>query len=337
MNTKRRLLRASEGAALFFLAALLRATTPPVAAPLEPAVFLAADKAGERVVVVGERGMIRLSDDRGTSWKSAPVPVNVTLTAVRFADPLTGWATGHEGVILKTNDGGASWKLVRGSPNDESPAPDDPADQSFFAERAPLFDLLALDPQRIWAVGAYGTALRSLDGGETWTPVTIGKNSDLHLFALVRDAGGALWAAGEAGVLYVSRDGGRSWSLSPKMSPGSFFGGTALDNGGVLLFGLRGRVFVRQPVDGAWKKLPGLTQRSLHGAVRVGKDTTLVGGAGGTLIFLNSRTGAADVRRLPVTRDIHCLLPLDADTVLIFSDGETRSYPLQQLREGAQP
>ena len=77
MNTKRRLLRASEGAALFFLAALLRATTPPVAAPLEPAVFLAADKAGERVVVVGERGMIRLSDDRGTSWRSAPVPVNV--------------------------------------------------------------------------------------------------------------------------------------------------------------------------------------------------------------------------------------------------------------------
>lgn len=327
MFIKRRLLPFIEGAALFFLAAGGRAADAETPAPLEPAVFLAADRAGDRVVVVGERGLIRYSDDRGASWKPAVVPTDVTLTAVRFADARTGWTAGHEGIILKTTDSGASWTIVR-----EPPAPDPAAGPaSFFSERAPLFDILAMDARRVWAVGAYGTALRSKDGGDHWTPAPIGRKNDFHFFALVRDRRGALWAAGEAGILFASRDDGRSWTAQPKLTPGSFFGAAPTGDGGLLLYGLRGRVFFRPPT-GEWRRLPGLPERSIHGAVRLGPDEILLGGAGGTLVFVDSRTGKTLLRRLPITRDIYCLLALDPDTVLVFSDGDTAIHSVKALR-----
>lgn len=334
MLIRRRFLRASEGAALFFLAAL-RATAAPNAGPLEPAVFLAAARAGDRVVVVGERGMIRASEDNGVSWRPARVPTDVTLTAVRFADARTGWAVGHEGVILKTTDGGDSWSFVRGAPTPDDPAA--PSNRSFYSDRAPLFDFLVLDKDRLWAVGAYGVALHSEDSGITWKSVVIDRGSDFHLFALVRDARGTLWAAGEAGALYASRDSGRTWAAQPKLTPGSFFGAAPLDNGGVILFGLRGRAFARNPVNGTWKPLSGLPPRSLHGAAPAGKDVLLLGGGGGTLVFFDARSHTFQTRRLPVTRDIHCLLPVDDARVLIFCDGETKSYSWDELRGEARP
>ena len=40
------------------------------------------------------------------------MPTSVTLTAVRFADAQHGWAVGHGGVILATQDGGEQWTLL---------------------------------------------------------------------------------------------------------------------------------------------------------------------------------------------------------------------------------
>jgi len=59
-----------------------------------------------RLVAVGEHGVAIYSDDNGTSWTQASVPVNVTLTCVSFATAKIGWAAGHYGVVLNTQDGG---------------------------------------------------------------------------------------------------------------------------------------------------------------------------------------------------------------------------------------
>jgi photosystem II stability/assembly factor-like uncharacterized protein len=74
------------------------------------AAMLAVTRAGERLVAVGERGTVLLSDDHGASWKQAAVPVQVTLASVCFADAKTGWAAGHLGVILRSDDAGATWQ-----------------------------------------------------------------------------------------------------------------------------------------------------------------------------------------------------------------------------------
>ena len=44
-------------------------------------VLQAITQAGQRLVAVGERGLVLLSDDAGKHWRQAQVPVSVTLTA----------------------------------------------------------------------------------------------------------------------------------------------------------------------------------------------------------------------------------------------------------------
>jgi photosystem II stability/assembly factor-like uncharacterized protein len=85
----------------------------PAPAITNPARRLLLDitRAGDRLVAVGGSGLVILSDDSGTSWRQAPVPVSATLTAVDFVDGRRGWAVGHAGVILHTADGGESWVL----------------------------------------------------------------------------------------------------------------------------------------------------------------------------------------------------------------------------------
>ena len=73
---------------------------------------------GQRVVAVGERGSILLSDDQGVSWQSASVASqrNATLTAVVALDDKRLLAVGHDGWILRSTDDGSSWqegKVIR--------------------------------------------------------------------------------------------------------------------------------------------------------------------------------------------------------------------------------
>ena len=58
------------------------------AAPIKPdrVILLDVAMAGKRIVAVGERGVVLLSDDNGKTWTSVRAPVTRTLTAVTFFD-----------------------------------------------------------------------------------------------------------------------------------------------------------------------------------------------------------------------------------------------------------
>ena len=147
------------------------------------AATLAVTRAGQRLVAVGERGTVLLSDDHGMSWKQAPVPVQTTLTTVRFADDKTGWAAGHLGVILRSDDAGATWhkqldgiqaaalvlRAAQAAGDEKAIA----SAQRLVEEGAdkPFFDLEFIDAQRGFAVGAYGLMFATADGGKSWASV----------------------------------------------------------------------------------------------------------------------------------------------------------------------
>jgi photosystem II stability/assembly factor-like uncharacterized protein len=71
------------------------------------------------LVAVGERGHILYSDDNADSWSQAQVPVRQLLTAVHFPSGSLGWAVGHDGLILASNDGGQHWVLQRNGLSDQ--------------------------------------------------------------------------------------------------------------------------------------------------------------------------------------------------------------------------
>ena len=53
------------------------------------------EKAGDRLITVGERGHILISDDGGNQWQQSEVPINQMLNAVSFPDSQHGWAVGQ--------------------------------------------------------------------------------------------------------------------------------------------------------------------------------------------------------------------------------------------------
>lgn len=194
-------------------------------------------RTADRLVAVGERGIVLLSDNDGAQWRQARVPVSVTLTGVQFIDAQRGWAIGHAAVVLHTRDGGETWALQF----DGRSLPDGPSN--------PLLDLLMLDEAHGWAVGAYGLALATSDGGGTWALRQEGlpNPKGLHLYGLARQ-GEALFVAGEQGLFISTSLEGRAGSGVPIPTPyrGSFFTLVALADGALLFGGLRGTLLLRQ-------------------------------------------------------------------------------------------
>ncbi|HYH23188.1 MAG TPA: YCF48-related protein [Azospirillum sp.] len=280
---------------------------PAVASALAPRSLLTAvTHAGERIVAVGERGHILLSDDAGVSWRQVRVPTSVTLTSVRFADARLGWAVGHGGVILRTVDGGATWtKQLDGRAAaqlvlDATPKGDVQAVAE--AERLvrdgpdkPFFDLLVKNGREVLAIGAYGLIFETLDGGASWQPVLdrVPNPERKHLYAIRAD-GDAVYLAGEQGLLLRSNDGGRRFTVLDSPYVGSFFGLVVAPGGALLALGLRGNLYRSADGGAAWTKLELPTQSSFTGAVALGDGSVVLLDEAGTVWLSRDRGMAFD-------------------------------------------
>lgn len=258
--------------------------------------------AGSRIVTAGQRGHILYSDD-GKAWTQAEVPLSSDLTALSFPSPQQGWAVGHEGVILHTTDGGATWrKQLDGNQAaallvkhyDQSTQPDDAAAQrlkqdaqAFAAQGAdkPFLDVWFEDDKKGFAIGAFNLILRTEDGGQSWTPWLdrIDNPKALHLYA-IRPAGETVYIVGEQGlVLRLDRTKQRFVTV-PLPYQGTLFGvlGTP---GATLVFGLRGNAW--RSTDGGmnWTKVDtGVAAGLSSGLVRADGSIVLVSQAGQVLV-----------------------------------------------------
>jgi len=116
-------------------------------------------RVGEDIIAVGERGTIVRG--AGASWRQvAAIPTRASLTAAHAVDREI-WVVGHDGVILHSGDAGLTWQRQRVDAWDAESA--DPQ------SGVPLLDVLFLDAQHGFAVGAYSLFLETRDGGKTWT------------------------------------------------------------------------------------------------------------------------------------------------------------------------
>ncbi|MCW2249264.1 photosystem II stability/assembly factor-like uncharacterized protein [Azospirillum fermentarium] len=229
-----------------------------------------ATRAGDRLVSVGERGTILLSDDHGVRWRQARVPVSVTLTAVSFATPRRGWAVGHSGVVLATGDGGETWTKqldgVMAAAIERTAAADEGSPRRLAeADRLvrdgadkPFLAVHAMDEQTVLVVGAYGLAFRTTDGGRTWSSMigAFDNPQGRHLYAIL-SARGVLHVAAEQGGMFRSTDGGHRFDVISMPAKGTFFGVAAMSGGDVLIaFGLRGTVCRSGDGGRSWEPVP---------------------------------------------------------------------------------
>lgn len=256
----------------------------------------------DRAVVVGDRGHILVSESR-SDWRQVPVPTRSMLTAVTAVDNRM-WAVGHDHVIVYSSDGGLTWTLQYKDP----------------ANEWPLLDVLFLDGERGFAIGAYGQFMSTRDGGANWQSGLISERSvgaalaaepkeaaddeaaddedswlvstdvgedetDPHLNAMVRTSLGLL-IVGEAGKAYRSLDDGETWEMVRLPYEGSMFGAVAMADGSVVAYGLRGNVFLTRDLGRSWAPVDtGIDATLLGGAALEGGGAVLVGASGAVVLL----------------------------------------------------
>jgi photosystem II stability/assembly factor-like uncharacterized protein len=264
--------------------------TPAVKSPLAlHALVNGLARAGERLVAVGQRGHVLLSDDQGKTWRQAEVPVSSDLVAVAFPTPTQGWAVGHDGVVLRSNDAGATWARVLDGRmagdamvayyQREAAAAADSKRAAALLEEAkrfaaqgaenPFLDVSFENEKTGYLVGAFGLAFRTTDGGASWQPLLHATDNPkaLHLYA-VRAVGGEVYLCGEQGLLLkLDRQGANGGQFRAIELPykGTLFGVAGNDRA-VVVHGLRGTVLRSTDAGHSWQPVSTGVQVGLTGS-----------------------------------------------------------------------
>jgi len=246
---------------------------------------------GSTVVAVGAHGTILLSEDAGTTWKQAAVPVAADLTTVRFTGPGVAWALGHDGVALRSSDRGATWsKVLDGRTlltllNNHYRGLAARGDAGALAvldevKRAaaqsatpdvlsyPFLDISIDAGGEGFLAGAFGLLLHTRDGGKSWEPWLERADNDrrMHLYALERAPDGVFYLAGEQGLLRRYDRAAGSFAKLESPYTGTFFGLKA-GEAGLAAFGLRGSAFVSADGGTRWKQVALGTEATVVDAV----------------------------------------------------------------------
>lgn len=265
---------------------------------------------------VGAGGLVLRSTDGGVTWQRREAPTSLALLAVAQSGE-TILAAGQGGLVLR-HEGGTDWT--------ESPTP---SQERLFG--------LAIGPNgTAFAVGAFGTILRSNDEGATWTALTVDWSTitatgiEPHLYA-VRLDGPRVIVVGEAGTILQSADGGVTWTSST-VGEASFFDVQILPDGHGLAVGQKG-VLARTDDGGRTWSLDSVPSDALLGVWTDGVH----GVAAGVRSLFTSRDGGNTWTRLttpPATSGWYQAVEAGATgAVIVGHQGLVLALPWAETRD----
>ncbi|WNG21165.1 WD40/YVTN/BNR-like repeat-containing protein [Cystobacter fuscus] len=152
--------------------------------------------------------------DAGRSWKSIPLTDDPRVYDLQhLGDRL--WLCGSSGRIFRSDDAGASWQELKGSP---------------FNHDDRCMSMSFLSPESGWAMGTKASLWSTEDGGTSWQRLPLGDiTHPAGLDHVVRLTPQVAWLHG-SGERFLTTDGGKTWqsraleekdpSLSISRTPG---------------------------------------------------------------------------------------------------------------------
>lgn len=314
--------------------------------------------AGRRLVAVGERGVIAVSDDSGESWQQADVPVSTTLTAVFFPAPDKGWAVGHSGVILHTEDAGATWQkqfdgvaaATLALESAKAVAEQKGLDDSVAAQMVgnaellvadgadkPFLDLFFKNDREGIVVGSYGLIFRTQDGGRTWRCLMdrLENPDGLNLYA-IRVVDKAIYIGGEQGLFFLSEDDGDWFRRVDTPYAGTFFDLAALSGGDVIIVGLRGNAFWSDDQVRSFHQSEAPVEVSFTAAGQLADGTLVFANQAGMLMKSLDRGRTIQPIDIPRLPPISAFVPLsDGNLIAVGYGGAIRVHlPDSEVNKG---
>jgi len=269
--------------------------------------------AGNRLVAVGRRGLILVSEDGGQNWRQIAVPTSVDLTAVHFTSASNGWVVGHGGIVLHSTDGGLTWErnldgrkvaALLGSYYEQRVKEGDREaarilpDAQRLAEEGPVHPFLDVwfENEKVgYVVGVFNLILQTVDGGQTWIPWLERTENPgaLHLYG-VRGVAGVAYIVGEQGlVLKLDSREQRFRKVSLPYS-GTLFG-VLVRQDFVLVYGLRGNAYRSTDSAKTWHKVDTPIQTALTGAAELPDGKIAFVSQGGNVLVSANRGQAFEM------------------------------------------
>jgi photosystem II stability/assembly factor-like uncharacterized protein len=215
----------------------------------------------QHAFAVGDRSMLSRTSDGGKTWTSKQVKMELDLTGgeqlaaadpvfydVKFLDQKTGWITGEFGKVLRTEDGGETWReqeqslmgntyfdlldlptmfgihakshteavtagleahIARTTDSGKTWAYE-PIDGGDVPVVDPLFDIVEFPDGTGWATGAAGEVIKR-DPATGWQRAKIGQDVLTWLRAISFSDPQNGWIVGGFGLIFRTTDGGKSW------------------------------------------------------------------------------------------------------------------------------
>ena len=225
---------------------------------------------GQRGIAVGALGAVLTTSDGGASWESQPSPVhNLALLSVAIKGDKC-IAVGQTGIVF-TADDCKTWK----------------ASPSVTKSR-----LLAVGVNAqglAYAVGGFGTILRSTDWGKTWVPQVVDwkgfteGGAEPHLYDVHVAEDGTPTIVGEFELILRATNGGSQWKALHK-GERSLFGLTVLGDGRAFAVGQSGGVLASSDGGATWRSLSSGSGAILTGVYATPTGQLLVSGSNTALL-----------------------------------------------------
>ena len=252
-------------------------------------------------------------DQRSTFMPAAPAreAARAALLGVCAAgDRLV--AVGAHGIVLLSDDFGASWRQARDVPTQTTLTavtfigPDkgfavghdrvilktEDRGESWsmryvdIERGGPLLTVAFLDDKRGFAMGGFGLVLESNDGGWRWRerPLRRGEVDDLSLNKAIA-VDDSVYVAADHGRVYRQADSGSDFIASQAPTDAAFWDALALSDGSILLCGSKGEVWrARRDLSG-WTSLDAPPSRGFTAIALTLDGRLALAGLGGALAF----------------------------------------------------
>jgi len=164
----------------------------------------------------------------------------------------------------------------------------------------PLFSVALSTAQTGVAVGLWSLMLRTTDGGKSWTELSLPpapghKRADLNLTHVFTAPDGSLYVTAEQGILLRSQDQGVSWTYLQSGYRGTFWTGLVAHDGTLLAAGLRGSLYRSTDSGEHWQAVPTGTTASITSLIEVGNQ--IVGSALEGALIVGDLSGASFASR----------------------------------------
>ena len=262
--------------------------------------------------VATSSGEINVTTDGGGSWK-AVIDVKRPVRDITFVDAKRGFAVGDGSLVLRTIDGGATWKAQGiGAP--------DPIDLAAIrcVPGAPETALSCLAASRKGDV-----LVRTTDGADTFSIIT---PSTDPIFAADFASSARIVAGGNAGAVVVSNDGGLTFARVGSRLPGTFSRLRSTTQGAAFAAGGDGALARSTDSGASWSRVDVPTSEALVDVAFASPTTGYALDSDGTLFrTTNGGTGWSTLDTGTTAKPAAIDAPTDQRVLLFGPTGIRRS------------